>query len=55
MVVCVGMVHQFVAALDDGLGLLGVLVRPVADDEESTLHTVVRGMKEKIIAYPLPK
>lgn len=42
VVVRVGMVHQLVAALDDGLGLLGVLVRPVADNEKGTLHAVVR-------------
>ena len=42
VVVRIGMVHQLVAALNDGLGLLGVLVRPVADNEKGTLHAVVR-------------
>ena len=34
VVVCVGMVHQLAAAVYDGLGLLRILVRPVADDEK---------------------
>ena len=37
----VGVVHQFVAALDDGLGLLGVLVRPVADDEKGSRNMML--------------
>ena len=41
VVVRVGVVHQLIAALDDGLRLFGILVRPVADNEESTLHAVV--------------
>lgn len=49
VVVRVGVVHQLVAALDDGLGLLRVLVRPVADDEEGTLHTVVREHIENLL------
>ncbi len=42
VVVRIGMVHQLVAALNDGLGLLGVLVRPVADHEKGRLDAVVR-------------
>ena len=54
VVVRVGMVHQLVAALDDGLGLLRVLVRPVADDEEGTLHTVVREHIENLLRVVRP-
>ena len=49
VVVRVGMVHQFVAALDDGLGLLRILIRPVADDEEGAFHTVVREYIENFL------
>ena len=41
VVVCVGMVHQLAAAVYDRLGLLRVLIRPVAHDEKRALHTVV--------------
>ena len=42
MAVGVGVVHQLTAALHDGLGLLGVLVRPVSHHEEGGLHIVLR-------------
>ena len=42
MTVGVGVVHELAAALHDGLGLLGVLVRPVAHHEEGGLHVVLR-------------
>ena len=41
VVVCVGMVHQLAAAVYDGLGLLRMLVRPVADHEKGRLDAVV--------------
>ena len=40
VVVRVGVVFKLVAALDDGPGLLGVLVGPVAHDEERARHAV---------------
>ena len=42
MTVGVGVVHELAATLHDGLGLLGVLVRPVAHHEEGGLHVVLR-------------
>ena len=54
VVVCVGMVHQLAAAVYDGLGLLRILVRPVADDEEGTLHTVVREHIENLLRVVRP-
>ena len=41
MVVRVGVIHQLVAAFDDGFRLLGVLIRPVAHDEKGARYAVL--------------
>ena len=48
VVVCVGMVHQLAAAVYDGLGLLRILVRPVADHEKGRLDAALLQRVEKV-------
>ena len=54
MVVCVGMVHQLAAAVYDGLGLLRILVRPVADHEKGRLDAVVREYIQDLLRVVRP-
>ena len=54
VVVCVGMVHQLAAAVYDGLGLLRILVRPVADHEKGRLDAVVREYIQDLLRVVRP-
>ena len=54
VVVCVGMVHQLAAAVYDGLGLLRILVRSVADHEKGRLDAVVREYIQDLLRVVRP-
>ena len=54
VVVCVGMVHQLAAAVYDGLGLLRILVRPVAGHEKGRLDAVVREYIQDLLCVVRP-
>ena len=41
MIMRVGVVHELIAAVHDGLGLFGILIRPVAHDKKGTGDTVL--------------